>query len=223
MTKVMLSKKCGRCQQLKDVSCFNKNRARPDGIDSRCRVCRHEFDKINRPKKREAENRRVLEWQRKNPEKVRERHKRWVAKNPERAKEVYARYRSKKHVKERNKKKHNEWRKNNRDHLVKTRQEWQNKNPNYSKPYAAVRRARELAAGGKYTLDDLRKLEKIQKKKCAICKCCIKIKYHADHIMPLFLGGSNDRVNIQLLCPTCNMQKGRKDPIDFMRERGFLL
>lgn len=30
---------------------------------------------------------------------------------------------------------------------------------------------------------------------------------HIDHIFPLALGGSNDLVNLQLLCETCNLKK----------------
>lgn len=47
--------------------------------------------------------------------------------------------------------------------------------------------------------------------------------YHVDHIQPLALGGSNDKTNLQLLCPTCNTKKSAKHPIDFMQSRGLLL
>lgn len=36
-------------------------------------------------------------------------------------------------------------------------------------------------------------------------------KEHYDHIVPLYYGGINDVTNIQLLCSTCNLKKGRKD------------
>jgi 5-methylcytosine-specific restriction endonuclease McrA len=41
--------------------------------------------------------------------------------------------------------------------------------------------------------------------------------------MPLKAGGTNDILNIQLLCKPCNLSKGAKHPIDFMQQRGFLL
>jgi len=41
--------------------------------------------------------------------------------------------------------------------------------------------------------------------------------------MPLSRGGSNDKYNLQLLCPTCNLKKSAKDPIDFAQENGNLL
>ena len=34
--------------------------------------------------------------------------------------------------------------------------------------------------------------------------------YHVDHIRALADGGANDRTNLQLLCPTCNIKKGAR-------------
>lgn len=62
-----------------------------------------------------------------------------------------------------------------------------------------------------------------QKERCAICRSKLNNKYHIDHINPLFLGGKHEPENIQILCPTCNLKKGAKDPIVFMQERGYLL
>lgn len=49
-----------------------------------------------------------------------------------------------------------------------------------------------------------------------VCKTCSIEK-------PLARGGTNQRTNLQLLCPPCNLSKSAKDPIDFMQSRGFLL
>ena len=46
---------------------------------------------------------------------------------------------------------------------------------------------------------------------------------HADHIMPLALGGSNDVRNLQLLCAPCNLTKGARDPLDHARIQGRLI
>lgn len=58
---------------------------------------------------------------------------------------------------------------------------------------------------------------------CVVCKTDLKNGYHMDHIMPLEKGGSHEPKNIQLLCPSCNVRKSAKHPVDFMQERGFLL
>lgn len=85
------------------------------------------------------------------------------------------------------------------------------------------RRAALLAAGGKLSPGLRVKLFALQKGKCACCGEPLGAKYHLDHIMPLALGGENEDRNIQLLRATCNAQKHAKHPVDFMRQRGFLL
>lgn len=59
--------------------------------------------------------------------------------------------------------------------------------------------------------------------KCVVCSSDISKSYHVDHIYPLSSGGQHIAKNIQLLCPTCNVRKSNKDPIEFMQSRGFLL
>lgn len=87
-----------------------------------------------------------------------------------------------------------------------------------------TRRARKRESGGKLSKLLTDKLFRLQRGKCACgCKQPLGDDYHLDHIMPLALGGSNTDDNIQLLRATCNHQKSAKHPVDFMRQRGFLL
>ena len=50
-----------------------------------------------------------------------------------------------------------------------------------------------------------------------------KADHHLDHIIPLAAGGLHDNSNLQVLCVSCNLRKGAKDPLVFARERGLLL
>lgn len=84
------------------------------------------------------------------------------------------------------------------------------------------RRARKKEAGGSFTKSDVQEILANQRKRCAVCRQQLA-RYEIDHIVPLFLGGSNGRENIQLLCRPCNRAKGRRDPIEFMQSRGRLL
>lgn len=77
--------------------------------------------------------------------------------------------------------------------------------------------------GGKHTAADIKRLFRLQRGKCACCRVSIADGYHVDHIQPLVLGGSNDKANLQLLCPTCNLRKGAKPPERWAAENGRLL
>ncbi len=87
-------------------------------------------------------------------------------------------------------------------------------------PIQAARRAKTK---NKFDAVFLQKLCELQKWKCACCGVSIRQKRHLDHIVPLSKGGLHHKLNVQFLCPPCNMKKHSKDPLDFMREQGFLL
>ena len=82
---------------------------------------------------------------------------------------------------------------------------------------------RRNLARGKLPANIIHALKALQKNCCAVCRTYLDERFHLDHIIPLARGGKNDAANVQLLCVRCNLQKADKDPIDFMRQRGFLL
>jgi len=85
------------------------------------------------------------------------------------------------------------------------------------------RRARILAAEGEFTAEQIEDLYRKQRGWCACCKVKkLGRKFHRDHKIPLTLGGSNDILNIELLCAKCNLEKGKMDPIDWANKRGML-
>lgn len=100
---------------------------------------------------------------------------------------------------------------------------WRIKNPEAVARHANNRRARKIEAGGVLSRGLSDRLFILQKGLCACCGAKLGKRFHLDHIIPLAKGGTNDDSNIQLLTPKCNSQKSHKDPIDFMRARGFLI
>ena len=130
----------------------------------------------------------------------------------------------------------------NKDTVLASKAAWRARNPEYAKikvaewkaanperhaankrNYKRNRRAKKKSAGGIHTSNDIKQLLSSQKGKCICCKSSIANNYHVDHIIPLALGGRNDKLNLQILCPTCNIRKGAKHPIDFMQSIGMLL
>lgn len=89
---------------------------------------------------------------------------------------------------------------------------------------ASRRRTRLAEAGGEnYTRQDVELLLTLQRWKCANCATSLKKAFHVDHRIPVAKGGTNDRGNIDLLCPKCNLAKSAKLPHVFAQENGRLL
>jgi 5-methylcytosine-specific restriction endonuclease McrA len=100
---------------------------------------------------------------------------------------------------------------------------WSAANPEAQRIFKHTRRARERNAGGVWTAEDIDRIGRAQKGKCASCGKRIKKHFHVDHIQPLAKGGTNWPNNLQLLCPPCNLSKNARDPIEYAQSNGLLL
>lgn len=103
---------------------------------------------------------------------------------------------------------------------------WWARNPERKKTYARNRRARKRGNGGSHTQSDINEIFANQMGRCAYCKKRlgkVTSDRHVDHIIPLVEGGTNDRRNLQILCQSCNLEKGRRDPLLHARMLGMLL
>lgn len=105
----------------------------------------------------------------------------------------------------------------NKDSIYLRSKEWRKKNPDKVKIAKARRRA-----GVGFDVSDLERIRRAQRGRCGYCQSRLT-EEHIDHIIPIARGGTNDRKNIQLLCPPCNQRKAARDPIVFARLIGYLL
>ena len=185
--------------------------------NGRCKPCARLNDASWRKKNTERIAERNADYRAKNPEKVAKLYSEWEEKNQDRIKANSAAYRAA------NPMQSVRWRAANQDRIKALGVAWRKANPEKNRAKSRNRRALIRGAEGSHTANDVAALLKLQKSKCACCKCDISKKHHVDHIDALVNGGSNDRLNLQLLCPTCNLQKHAKHPVDFMQERGYLL
>lgn len=207
MTDLRACTKCGSTQ-----NGFHKNTQYRDGLHPYCKVCRRELaNKRLESESHEKKQQRKLK---------------------------ASLYRSKKETKERQAQYIKEWRVKNRSKfLISARKadakrapgrsdyqrQWRAKNREVVAMHSRNRRAIVKNSAGSHTAGDIQWLLNQQRYQCAVCKKNIRGCYHVDHIEPLAKGGSNDKSNLQVLCPTCNNQKHASDPVDFMQRKGFLL
>ena len=82
------------------------------------------------------------------------------------------------------------------------------------KPYkasAAATRQKRMVGRGKFKAEDVKHLYVVQGARCKLCSRHLGITgYHVDHVIPIARGGLNVAYNLQLLCPKCNLSKGKK-------------
>lgn len=216
---------CKKCKAEKPATEFHNRASAKDGLSHDCKVCAR------------AANH---EWRKSNPEKFAASKKAWAAKNAEAEKERKRKWyiANKEFSAERGRL----WRKENPEKTEASRLKWANANPLSArarvKKWASAnpdaiaansrkRRSMKRGAVGTHTAKDVSHIFESQRGKCTGCQSNLKKsgndKFHVDHIMPLSRGGSNDKYNLQLLCPLCNMRKHAKHPIDWAQENGKLL
>ena len=142
-----------------------------------------------------AQREQAKTWAKKNPEKRRKNERRYYARNRQKIRAKQAAYVLQ-----------------NKDHKDRKRVRKHN------------RLARQRGAGGSFSSQDIRTIFKLQRGRCAYCRCDLnKVECHIDHIIALKNGGGNMPSNLQLLCKTCNLSKSSSDPLEFARRIGRLI
>jgi len=157
------------------------------------------------PEVKARRNETTLAWRAANPEMVRAAERANYAKDPTRKRAGAAAYR-----------------RANPDAVRRAFAEWAAANPEKRSEYNRNAKAKRKKAEGVHSQRDIEALHKLQRGFCAACKVKLQA-FHVDHIVALARGGTNDRLNLQLLCPPCNLRKGAKHPVDFMQSMGLLL
>lgn len=115
------------------------------------------------------------------------------------------------------------WRSNNKEKHHESLKKWRSENKDIVRVHANNRRCRLRGVSGSHTIFDICEIIERQKYKCVYCGKSVKKSYHVDHIQPISKGGGNGKDNLQICCPTCNLRKHAKDPIDFAQELGLLI
>lgn len=112
------------------------------------------------------------------------------------------------------------WQKRNWDLVREIHRAWSKANPEKVLASARTQRAKRKGAIGSHTPRDFAEIVKQQDNRCKYClrEFSDKVKIEVDHIIPIRMGGTNFKENIQAACSTCNKRKSDKDPAEFAKE-----
>lgn len=126
------------------------------------------------------------------------------------------------------------WRKNNLDlarslekasrlKFPETARGWRAANAESVRVLKRNYKASKRAAPGRHTAADIARIRREQQDRCGYCRVRLNGCGHVDHIIALAVGGSNWPANLQILCESCNLSKGAKDPVEFAQSLGRLI
>lgn len=233
-----VTKFCPSCTTSKTVDAFSRNCTTKDGWQSRCKDCQRTDTRRNI----EVRRKRSKDWYYENKARALQNAKAYQHSHRPKYAALAANYRAADPVRARAiKLKHNRDNKGRIAELAARRRAanlekarardlknaklYAKRHPDKIRAHNQNARARKRGASGRHTAADIKTLLNLQKSKCAHSWCRVELggKFHRDHIIPLALGGSNDRRNLQLLCKPCNLRKSAKHPVDFAQENGMLL
>lgn len=223
---------CVRCGEAKpaDTEHFAIGRRKADGLQPWCKACksRHASEKwaedieasraASRAKYREnheAELAYRRAYEERNREKVRAGSLRYYhsAKGQKAAKARYQRNRAAIIANTR------AWALRNREKRREIGRAYWHRHPDKARENKLRRRARENGAEGSHTAAEFRAKVEQYAGRCHWCGKRIRGKPHADHLIALAQGGSDDIGNVVPSCRPCNQSKNRRMPWEFMPGR----
>jgi 5-methylcytosine-specific restriction endonuclease McrA len=178
-------KRCSRCHCHKELTDFNKNKSRKDGLRHTCKSC----DKEQNKEFKKTHPNYAKEYYEENKSKIVAKQLVYYRENFERISQA-----------------RKEYAKNNKEKLAETSKLWLKNNPERNRNKSQRRRAR-VNQNGVYEITD-KEMQRLYSSKCFYCKSPGKIE--ADHVVPIDLGGTHSIGNLVPACISCNRSKGKK-------------
>jgi hypothetical protein len=205
---ILSGKVCSKCKEWKPFSEFGKSKtSKYDGLRCWCKDCSYDAQCKYRANNRDKVNQAAVKWRKENTERARELEKARYAKNPEKYREKAVNKRNNNLEKFRGL--FREWRANNLEKALDATRRWRKNNPEKVLQNTRNRRARKKAAGGRITAQEWAGVLERYGRKC-LYPGCNKTDIQMDHVMPLVMGGTHTKDNVQPLCSFHNSSKGDK-------------
>lgn len=200
-----MSKRCLGCKRLLPLDSFWKSIYTKDGRNTRCSDCRIEIAK---------------EWFAKHPCYLKDRYWMDIEKSRKNGREEARRSREKDPVKYREGRRNyaNKKYKNSQEFRKQIRersQRWEKSNREVVRQIVRNKRARRYGAKGKCSKDQWMERVEYFGWRCWMCHALLTSEtLTADHVIPIFRGGTNWPSNLRPACGGCNSSKGAKLPCE---------
>ncbi len=224
------AKICTRCDDLKVFADFYKSGRSYDGLTPWCIACQKRYYDENRESinlrhrlygKANAEHvgARKREYYEEYKEEILAGQRRYYLENTDAVKARARSYRqnNRETVAERSRL----YGQANRDAIRRQTAERRRQSPEQFAAHSRNYTARKKAADGRHDHATIIQMYDDQQGLCAYCETVLFGTYHVDHVVPLCRGGSNDWGNLAVTCPTCNLSKGAKTPLQFLKTLGY--
>jgi 5-methylcytosine-specific restriction endonuclease McrA len=205
------TKVCTKCGMAKPLAEFHKQKAGKFGVKSTCKTCDALYKKAHYQQNKERISVQMSEYYEQNRDSILEQKKEYLAENREKIVAYRVKYHRRNMVR-RNALRRQHYYENIEYERSRSRI-YKRKNPNVCRQHFNKYRSKKRNAEGTHTATDIQEVFKAQGGMCAgVCGEPLPEKYHVDHWIPLSKGGSNNAGNLRLMCPSCNLSKGAKDP-----------
>lgn len=220
-------KRCPNCGEVKPASEFYKNEGSSDGLGGYCKSCTSkgavEWQKAN-PERLKEHRRRYEDSHPERKVQMQERFDRWKEENPEKAKQV--RHEGSKRYRERHPEKVKE---SIRRYMQSPKGRKKTAERNATEYYKLAHRLREsfyraqkrgyIPKEGRLRPAEWYAAIEAFGSVCAYCGSATKLTI--DHVVPISKGGQHRVGNVVPSCQSCNSSKGDRDLEDFCKERGL--
>lgn len=187
-------KECSKCNEIKSVSEFSKDKYKKDGIASSCKVCKKTYDTkyvAENKDKKYAVNKLYNEAHRE------EKRQYDAARRAELRDVINAKKRAYYHSEE-GKRINRQWHLDNWGKVVTSKKNTKHKR-------------RESIGTSSLSGASLYEWTTLQVKVCKYCDVECENSFHIDHVIPLSKGGLHELSNLVIACPSCNCSKGNKN------------
>ncbi len=195
LTRFRVCTKCG-CTKVRTLEFFSRHKTSGEGLRNYCKVCArlslNAWRSDNREHSREYQKRYFAAYYKANRGHLREINERWRQANLER------------------------WKASVSESQKVRRERFPEQRKSQRRLTSSRRRARERAAEGQYTFEEIEQMYVDQGGMCAYCESKLNGDYEIDHMTPLSRGGRNDWTNLAISCPHCNARKYTKSAEEFM-------